>query len=81
MLWSISEEIPWTLKDGKKKKVGFNYLILGCKGWGYHDVLPYFKKAQTHELGEDEYRGGNGNHYTSRGKTKNPLFDVFIESG
>jgi choline dehydrogenase-like flavoprotein len=45
MLWSISEEIPLILKGGKKRKVGFIYLILGCKGWGYHDVLPYFKKA------------------------------------
>ena len=29
-------------------------------GWGYDNVLPYFKKAQKHEMGEDEYRGGSG---------------------
>ena len=23
----------------------------GAKGWSYADCLPYFKKAQTHELG------------------------------
>lgn len=53
----------------------------GCENWGYKDVLPYFRKAQTHELGANDYRGDTGMHYTSRGKTKNPLFDAFIEAG
>lgn len=29
----------------------------GAAGWGYADCLPYFKKAQTHALGADDYRG------------------------
>lgn len=29
----------------------------GAKGWAYADCLPYFRKSQTHELGEDDYRG------------------------
>lgn len=53
----------------------------GAEGWSFKEVLPYFKKAQTHELGENDFRGGSGPHYTSRGKTKNKLFDCFIESG
>ncbi|KAG6965120.1 hypothetical protein JG688_00007407 [Phytophthora aleatoria] len=32
----------------------------GADGWSYADCLPYFKKAQTHSLGADEYRGGDG---------------------
>ncbi|KAF1786537.1 Aldehyde dehydrogenase, glutamic acid active site [Phytophthora cactorum] len=32
----------------------------GADGWSYADCLPYFKKAQTHSLSADEYRGGDG---------------------
>ena len=51
------------------------------EGWRYKNVLPYFKKAQNHELGEDEYRGGSGPLHVSRGNTKNPLFEVYINAG
>jgi choline dehydrogenase len=50
-------------------------------GWEYKNVLPYFKKAQTHILGENEYRGGNGPVYVCRSDTKNPLFDSYINAG
>lgn len=32
----------------------------GNPGWGYRDVLPYFKKLESHPLGETAYRGGSG---------------------
>jgi choline dehydrogenase len=53
----------------------------GATGWSYADCLPYFRKAQTHELGPDEYRGGNGPLHVSRGKSENPLLEAFIEAG
>ena len=53
----------------------------GAAGWSYADCLPYFRKAQTHELGPDEYRGGNGPLHVSRGKTNHPLHRAFIEAG
>ena len=28
----------------------------GAGGWSYSHCLPYFKKAQHHELGADDYR-------------------------
>ena len=34
----------------------------GAGGWSYESCLPYFRKAQTHSQGEDEYRCGK---YTS----------------
>ncbi|NWX88264.1 CHDH protein, partial [Nothoprocta pentlandii] len=52
----------------------------GAVGWDYEHCLPYFKKAQTHELGPDQYRGGNGPLYVSRGKTNNPLHHAFLEA-
>lgn len=41
----------------------------GAEGWSYADCLPYFRKAQTHELGEDEYRGGHGPLNVSQGES------------
>ncbi|XP_061474206.1 choline dehydrogenase, mitochondrial isoform X2 [Rhineura floridana] len=52
----------------------------GAVGWDYEFCLPYFKKAQTHELGADLYRGGNGPLHVSRGKTKNPLHRAFLDA-
>ncbi|WAR11618.1 CHDH-like protein, partial [Mya arenaria] len=53
----------------------------GAANWSYADCLPYFKKAQTHELGEDDYRGGSGPLHVSRGITNNPLHQAFIDAG
>jgi len=32
----------------------------GLPGWGYADVLPYFKRAERHLHGGDGYHGGSG---------------------
>ncbi|XP_023647353.1 choline dehydrogenase, mitochondrial [Paramormyrops kingsleyae] len=53
----------------------------GATGWNYEHCLPYFKKAQTHELGADRYRGGSGPLHVSRGKTDHPLHHAFIQAG
>ncbi len=33
---------------------------LGCEGWSYADVLPYFRRAETSWRGEGPYHGGSG---------------------
>jgi choline dehydrogenase len=33
---------------------------MGCTGWGYADVLPYFKRMETNWRGEGPYHGGDG---------------------
>jgi choline dehydrogenase len=33
---------------------------LGCEGWGYADVLPYFKRMETSWRGENAYHGADG---------------------
>lgn len=58
-----------------------NWEKQGAKGWSYADCLPYFRKSQTHELGPDDYRGGDGPLHVSRGKSDNPLYQAFIDAG
>ncbi len=33
---------------------------MGATGWGWEDVLPYFKKSESNARGESEYHGGSG---------------------
>jgi len=33
---------------------------LGNRGWGYADVLPYFKRSENSWRGENKYHGGDG---------------------
>ncbi|KAM6976590.1 choline dehydrogenase, mitochondrial [Aplochiton taeniatus] len=53
----------------------------GAEGWDYDHCLPYFRKAQCHELGGDRYRGDSGPLHVSRGRTEHPLHKAFIEAG
>ena len=54
---------------------------LGLDGWSYANCLPYFKKGESSERGESEWRGGSGPLGVSRAKLENPLFDAFLEAG
>ena len=58
-----------------------NWEDMGAEGWNYQNCLPYFKKAQTHEMGAGDYRGDSGPLHVSRGTSGNKLHDVFIEAG
>jgi 4-pyridoxate dehydrogenase len=53
----------------------------GARGWSYADVLPYFKRAETWEGGEDKYRGGSGPLGTEWAKTQDPLYQAWIDAG
>ena len=33
---------------------------MGCRGWSYSDVLPYFKRSENREQGGDEFHGTGG---------------------
>ncbi len=53
----------------------------GAAGWGYAACLPYFRKAQTHQLGPDDYRGGEGPLSVTMRNWDNPLHAVFLKAG
>lgn len=55
---------------------------MGATGWGYTDVLPYFKKAQhfagLHE--PDTYKGHSGPLAVTNGELANPLYRHFLNA-
>jgi choline dehydrogenase len=54
---------------------------MGNRGWSYSDVLPYFKRAENWELGEDEFHGSGGPLHTSRVQEFHPLARAWLEAG
>ncbi|MFZ5789370.1 MAG: choline dehydrogenase [Pseudomonadota bacterium] len=54
----------------------------GCRGWSYAELLPYFKRAEAHQRGADDYHGGEGPlRVSSPAKALSPLTAAFIEAG
>ena len=55
----------------------------GALGWSYKECLPYFKRSETWQDGEDEYRRGQGPLGVSGGNNMrgNPLYQAFIAAG
>ncbi|MGH7029341.1 MAG: GMC family oxidoreductase [Stellaceae bacterium] len=53
---------------------------LGNRGWGWDDLLPYFKKAENWEGGETEVHGKGGPLFTSN-MDRSPLCAAVIEAG
>ncbi len=54
---------------------------LGCDGWSFADVLPYFRRAEDNENGEDAFHGSGGPLHVSNGRSQNPLFRTFVQAG
>jgi choline dehydrogenase-like flavoprotein len=56
------------------------WAALGLAGWGYEDVLPYFKRAEDNERGESFYHGAGGPLTVSDGRAMHPLVDRIVEA-
>lgn len=50
----------------------------GNAGWGYDDVLPYFKKAENQARGPNEFHGTGGPLPVSDSRCPDPLSQAFI---
>lgn len=53
---------------------------LGCTGWSYDDVLPYFKRAEGNERGGDDYHGADGPLSVVDQHWPNPGTQAFVAS-
>lgn len=54
---------------------------LGCTGWAWDDVLPYFKKAEDSARGSDAFHGTGGPLHSEQRITPNILAEAFLEAG
>jgi len=57
-----------------------NWAEGGASGWDYESVLPYFKKMETVEHGDPEYRGTSGPMRPKVAADPNPLSEVFLDA-
>jgi choline dehydrogenase len=51
---------------------------LGNAGWGYADVLPYFRKSEDNQRGANEYHGAGGPLSVSDAPDPHPLCEAFF---
>ncbi|MFO1060805.1 MAG: choline dehydrogenase [Dongiaceae bacterium] len=54
---------------------------MGLPGWSYAEVLPFFRRSERHVQRRDAFHGGDGPLTVTRARSRNPLFDAFIEAG
>lgn len=54
----------------------------GLEDWSYLDCLPYFRKAETRDIGPNAYHGGDGPLFVTTAKPGvNPLYEAMVEAG
>ena len=56
------------------------WAAMGLGGWGYDDVLPYFKRAEDNERGPSRYHGVGGPLSVSDSRSMHPVVETWIEA-
>ena len=57
-----------------------HWAALGNEGWGYEDVLPYFKRSERFEPGDSAYHGQDGPLNVSTPRSPRPLSKTFVDA-
>lgn len=55
-----------------------DWAALGAAGWGYRDVLPYFKRSERHDAGDSEFHGGQGELGVSELRNDHPYCEAWL---
>ena len=53
----------------------------GCSGWSWDEVLPYFKRSEASDRGEDALHGAGGPLPVTAATIRNPLCAAFMAAG
>jgi choline dehydrogenase len=53
---------------------------MGNRGWGYSDVLPYFKRMESYQGGDDAFRGRDGPLRVTNPEPHDPLYAALIKA-
>ena len=54
---------------------------MGCEGWSYADVLPYFIRMESYSGGDEKFRGTKGPLKVHRPHPEDPLNVAFLKAG
>ena len=57
-----------------------SWAALGNTGWGWSDVLPYFKRVEDHHAGESEFHGASGSWRVERQRLSWAILDAFRQA-
>ena len=52
----------------------------GAQGWSYDEVLPYFKRSEDNERGEDGFHGVGGPLSVADSRAMSPLIETMLEA-
>jgi choline dehydrogenase-like flavoprotein len=52
----------------------------GAEGWSYDEVLPYFRRSEDNERGEDAFHGSGGPMSVSDSRAMSPMIETMIEA-
>lgn len=53
----------------------------GLRGWGFSDVLPYFRRSERYEGGANDFHGGDGPLNVTESPMNSPIYDAFVGAG
>jgi len=53
---------------------------LGAHGWGYRDVLPYFKRSEKYQGGASEFHGAQGELGVSNLRNNHPYCEAWLQA-
>jgi choline dehydrogenase len=52
----------------------------GAAGWSYDEILPYYKRGEDNERGENEFHGVGGPQAVSDSRSMHPLVDLMMDA-
>ena len=79
--WGGSSSINGMLYIRGHKRDYDQWRQMGLTGWGFDDVLPYFRRSEGYEGGADEYHGSDGPLSVTDSPLDAPIYNAFIEAG
>ncbi|MGO4353732.1 GMC family oxidoreductase [Rhizobium sp. RAF36] len=53
---------------------------MGCTGWSWDDILPFFRKSEDHYRGKDEMHGAGGEWRVEKARVKWAVLDAFQQA-